>query len=77
MQVPSVLLAKYSGKFFLIILALFMLGWIVILIFTLIEPTAPVENVMVTNITDHQATISWTTPKPTHAGLIISETGKF
>lgn len=54
-----------------------MLGWILTLIFFLIEPTTPLENVMVTNITDHQVSISWTTKKPTRGALVVSDSGKF
>lgn len=43
----------------------------------LIEPSSPPQNVLVSNITDHQVTISWTTPKATKGTLIISADGKF
>lgn len=64
-------------RLFFIILIFFVLVWIVTLIFSLIEPTSTPENVMVTNVTDHQATISWTTKKPTRGALVISDSGKF
>lgn len=43
----------------------------------LIEPSSPPQNILVSNITDHQASISWTTAKPTRGLIVISEDGKF
>lgn len=43
----------------------------------LIEPSSPPQNVFITNISDHQATISWTTTKPTKGEIIISVDNKF
>ncbi|MDO8638165.1 MAG: fibronectin type III domain-containing protein [Candidatus Daviesbacteria bacterium] len=43
----------------------------------LIEPSSPVLNLLTTNITDHQVSISWTTDKPTKGLIVISENGKF
>lgn len=77
MQILSALPAKYAGKILLGILALFILGWLLVLFFFLIEPASPVENVMATNVTDHQASVSWTTKKPTRGAIVVSENGKF
>lgn len=76
MKVPSAIFKHLRG-ILLVILAFFVLGWLATLFFFLIEPTSPVENVMVANITDHQATISWTTSKPTRGALVVSNNGKF
>lgn len=43
----------------------------------LIEPTSAPQNILVTNITDHQATVSWTTANPTRGLVVISEDGNF
>lgn len=43
----------------------------------LIEPSSAPQNILVTNITDHQATISWTTAKATRSVVVVSENGKF
>ncbi len=43
----------------------------------LFEPTSPPKNVQISNISDHQATISWITDKPTRGQVIISEDGNF
>lgn len=43
----------------------------------LIEPSSPVKNVFVSNVTDHQVSISWTTAIPTRGALIIAEKDNF
>lgn len=63
------------------------LGWIfaLILLFIalflyglkLVEPSSSPQNIFVTNISDHQATISWTTLKATKGVIVITEDGKF
>lgn len=73
MRIPSDLLTRI----FIGILAFLVLGWLATLFFFLIEPTSPIENVMVTNVTDHQVSISWTTSRPTRGALVVSGNGKF
>lgn len=46
-------------------------------ILKLIEPSSPPQNILVTNLSDHQATISWTTLKATKGVIVIAEDGKF
>ena len=53
-----------------------LLVFIFLLLF-LLEPTSPPQNVFISNITEHQATVSYTTKKPTTAGLLISKDGTF
>lgn len=56
------------------------LAIIILLLFyslKLIEPSSNPQNIMVTNLTEHQATVSWTTAKPTKGLIVISEDGKF
>lgn len=43
----------------------------------LIEPTSAVQNLFLSNITDHQVSISWTTVKATKGAVIISEDNDF
>ncbi len=43
----------------------------------LIEPSSPPLNIFLSNIADHQTSISWVTEKPTRGEIIISEDGKF
>lgn len=43
----------------------------------LIEPASEVKNLFLSNITDHQVTLSWTTEKPTKGEVLISENNKF
>lgn len=43
----------------------------------LVEPASLVQNLLVTNVTDHQTTLSWTTQKPTKGLVVVSEDGKF
>lgn len=43
----------------------------------LIEPFSPPQNIIFSNITDHQATISWTTAKATKGAILVSKNGKF
>jgi len=56
--------------FFLILGLLFYLTW-------LIEPYSPPKNILLSNITDHQSTISYTTSIPTKGIIIISSNSKF
>lgn len=43
----------------------------------LIEPTSPIQNLFVTNISDQQVSLTWITQKPTKGEVVISEDGKF
>ena len=52
-------------------------GFLLYYILKLIEPSSPPQNVLISNITDHQATISWTTQKPAKGSLLVSKDGKF
>ncbi len=54
-------------------LILFLLWWSLLLI----EPRAKVTNLLISNITDHQVTISWTTTIPTKGTIIVSSDSKF
>lgn len=38
-----------------------------------LEPTSPVQNVFVTNVTDGAATVTWTTAKPTKGAVTINQ----
>ncbi|MBI2268363.1 MAG: fibronectin type III domain-containing protein [Candidatus Blackburnbacteria bacterium] len=53
------------------LVGLYFLGYIVTWI---AEPTSPPQNVFLSNITDHQATISWTTEKATKGAVRIGKT---
>ncbi|HBL52385.1 MAG: hypothetical protein A3D24_01475 [Candidatus Blackburnbacteria bacterium RIFCSPHIGHO2_02_FULL_39_13] len=57
------------------VLLLFILA--TILLKFVLEPTAKPQNVFISNISDHQATISWTTDKPTKGAVVASENGSF
>lgn len=43
----------------------------------LIEPASEPQNLFLSNITDHQITLSWTTEKPTRGQILLSEDNKF
>lgn len=59
-------------------LALILSVFLLSLVFLgLIEPAATPQNIFFTNLTDHQATITWTTAKPTRSLIIASKDGKF
>ena len=57
-----------------LILAVILLG---LVFFGLIEPTSQPQNIFFTNITDHQATITYTTQKPTRSIVIVAKDNKF
>lgn len=38
-----------------------------------LEPTSPPQNILISNITDHQATISWITEKPTKGKILLNK----
>lgn len=42
-----------------------------------LEPSVSVENLIYSNISDRQTTISWTTSKPTKGAILVSENGDF
>lgn len=46
-------------------------------VFYYFEPTASPKNIFITNKTDHQVNISWTTEKATRGVILISEDNKF
>lgn len=52
------------------LIGLYFLGY---LISWVVEPTSPPQNVFLSNITDHQATISWTTEKATKGAVKIGK----
>lgn len=48
--------------------------WILAGILTFfLEPTSPVQNVFVTNVTDGSAAVTWTTEKPTKGAVTINQ----
>ncbi len=57
----------------LIVLSLLFLAYLL----KLIEPSSDPQNILVSNITDRQATVSWTTTKATRGIVILSEDGNF
>lgn len=57
----------------LLSLAVFLIGVLIIAVLFL-EPTSAPQNVFISNITDSQATVSWTTEKPTR-GIVVAKRG--
>lgn len=43
----------------------------------LIEPSSSPKNILFSNITDHQVTVTWVTDKPTRSKIYLSKDGKF
>lgn len=62
---------------FSLLLASVLLAVGIVFFLKLTEPSASVQNLLITNITDHQATLTWTTAKATKSSIIISETDNF
>lgn len=61
-------------------IGLVVLGFIILslpLFFFIIEPSSPPQNLLISNLTDRQATVSWTTDKPTRSAVLVSSTGEF
>lgn len=68
---------KKNRLFWIIPLVILILGAIILAALYLLEPTSAVKNLFITNKTDHQATISWTTDKDTQGSVLISEDKNF
>lgn len=67
-----------TAKVFLPFILIFLLGLGFLIYLTwLIEPYSRVKNILISNTTDHQSTISWTTAIPTKGVIIISSNSKF
>lgn len=63
-----------------IILGLIISGFIILslpLFFFFVEPSSPPQNILISNITNRQATVSWTTSKPTRSVILVSADNKF
>lgn len=54
-----------------------LIGALVFSVPLLLEPSSPPKNVFVANVTDQQATISWTTKRATKGAVIVSNDGTF
>lgn len=67
---PSVVSALQ--KLFFVFLSLILIILAVTVLTYFIEPTDSPQNVFISNISDHQATISWTTKKPTRGQAAVS-----
>lgn len=59
-----------------ILISFVVIGFL-IYILKLIEPASPIQNLFLSNITDHQATLSWITGKPTRGQILLSEDNRF
>ncbi len=68
---------KPAPRVVLIISSLVILVVLLLYALKLIEPASPVQNLFLSNITDHQVSLSWTTKKPTRGQILISEDNKF
>lgn len=72
----AIFLKKHIKLWIIPALFLLVLG-VCIYITWLIEPSSDVKNILISNISDHQATISWTTKVPTRGELLVSSNFKF
>lgn len=68
---------KSYPKFWIIFLTFFLFVGVVIYLTWLVEPKSQLKNILISNITDRQATISWTTEVPTRGALMVSENSSF
>lgn len=71
MNVPRV------KKIVLGLIAVLLTGFLLIYLLKLIEPSSPAQNIIISNTSDHQVTISYTTARPTKGEILISSDGKF
>lgn len=62
---------------FLILIIVLLIIALMLYVLKLIEPASAPQNILVSNVTDRQATVSWTTAKPTRGLLVVSEDGNF
>lgn len=75
--IRSFFLWLWWKKLVLIIVSIIVFVSLVIAIALVIEPFSTPQGVFITNVTEGQATVSWTTVKPTKGIILISEDGKF
>lgn len=66
-------------KSFILIISVLALIVLILLIDLVIfvEPSASPKNVLISNVTDQQATVSWLTDQATRGTILISESNKF
>lgn len=67
---------KFKRPFLTLLIILAILASI-LYVLKLVEPSSLPQNILISNITDHQATISWTTAKSTRGLIVLSEDGNF
>lgn len=75
-----VLVEKYSARIKIILVVfinLILLTWLLFYLTKFIEPSSPVKNLIISNLSDSQASISWTTDKPTKGIIMVSENENF
>lgn len=78
MENPSSSSSFFGALKYFIFLILILLGiYYIFLFFFIIEPSSQPQNVFISNITNGQATISYTTKTPTKGTVLISKDGKF
>ncbi|HBQ50610.1 hypothetical protein A3B42_01900 [Candidatus Daviesbacteria bacterium RIFCSPLOWO2_01_FULL_38_10] len=67
------------SKTFILIMLFFIVIALILLIdlVIFIEPTSKLSNVLISNLTDKQATVSWTTDKTTRGTILISDNNRF
>ncbi len=65
----------YKFRFFALIF--FLILGILIYLTWLVEPSSDVRNILISNTSDHQATISYTTTIPTRGTMMVSANSKF
>lgn len=70
------ILRRLKRPFFILIIVFLIVAFI-LYVLKLIEPASAPQNILVSNISDRQATVSWTTTKATRGLLVVSEDGKF
>lgn len=50
---------------------------LILILPTLLEPSSPPRNVLISNVTDQQVTVSWATKLATKGSMIVSRDGRF
>lgn len=69
-RIKRFLTSKKRSKFLMI---LFILISLIPVANFFLEPTSPPQNILISNITEHQATVSWITEKPTKGKILLNK----
>lgn len=73
LKIPVVKIKKGGKKSLLLIPGVLLLILVGVVLFYILMPVYPPQNLGITNLTDHQAVLSWVTKRPTESTIILAD----